>query len=58
MKIRADKEGVEVITQLLDLALRHGGIKNLEITNKIAQAVEEIEEPEPIKVPRKVRKTK
>ena len=44
MIIKVDQKGSEILTQLLDMALRQGGIKNLEAVAEIAQQIELIED--------------
>ena len=48
MEIKADKAGLEALTQLLDIALKQGGIANLNAINTIAQAIKPTEEDEPL----------
>ena len=43
MKIKADKTGIEVIKQLCDLALKQGGLQNLNAVTQVLQSIEEIE---------------
>lgn len=45
MKIKADKEGVNVIKGLCDVALKTAGIQNLEVVNSIIDGLEELPEP-------------
>lgn len=42
MKIKADKQGIQVLEQLCDLALKSGGIKNFLTIKAIIESVEEI----------------
>lgn len=44
MKIQADKEGLELIKQLLDLALKQGGLSNLQAVQAALAGLGEIEE--------------
>ncbi len=44
MIIKADKEGVNVISQLCDIALRHNGIKDLQNITTVLNSIELIEE--------------
>ena len=53
MKITADKEGVEVIRQLCDVALRAGGLHNLAAITPVLQMIQELATPEQEKVPDK-----
>ena len=46
MKIQADKEGISVINQLCDIALKHVGLACLNQINVILQSVTEIKEEE------------
>lgn len=49
MIIKVDKKGEDVIQQLCDLALKQGGIQNLNSVNTILNTMEVIPEPEPKK---------
>jgi len=40
MKIKADKEGQQVISQLVDLALKYGGIQALPLVNAVQKNFE------------------
>ena len=42
MIIEADKEGVEVVKQLCDIALKQGGIQNLKGVTEVLAALKEI----------------
>lgn len=44
MKIQADKDGISVINQLCDIALKHVGLACLSQINTILQSVSEIKE--------------
>lgn len=44
MKILCDKEGKQAITQLCDVALKVGGLKNMDAINQILGAIKSIEE--------------
>lgn len=44
MKIQADKEGLELIKQLLDLALKQGGLQNLQAVQAALAGMEELKE--------------
>jgi len=46
MKIKADKEGINAIKELLNIALTAGGINNLAQVNEILRSVEELKEEE------------
>ena len=45
MIIQVDKEGENIIQQLCDVALKQGGIKNLNAINKTLSSLKVIEEP-------------
>ena len=49
MIIKADKEGMESLKELLDVALKVGGLNNLKGVTDILNTIEEIEEVEEIK---------
>lgn len=44
MRIIADKEGQAVLQQLADIALKQGGIQNLQAVNQFLQSIQMIEE--------------
>jgi len=44
MKIQADKEGQQAISQLVDLALKYGGIQALPLVNAIQKSFDLIED--------------
>lgn len=44
MKIKADKEGISFIKDLCNLALKAGGISNLNEVNKLLNSIEIIKE--------------
>ena len=45
MIIKADQEGLKVIQRLIDVALKTGGINNLQSANAILNSCELTEEP-------------
>lgn len=47
MKIMADKEGLDVISALCDIALKAGGIGNLQQINTIIQSIIPLPEEAP-----------
>ena len=44
MQIIADKDGIQAIKALCDIALRHSGIENLNGVNMVLQSLEEKQE--------------
>ena len=46
MKILADQEGLGAVSKLVDIALRQGGMSNLDAANKILGSLGPIEEKE------------
>lgn len=46
MKFIADKEGKEVLTELLDIALKQNGIKSLQAIVSILNSIEDYKETE------------
>lgn len=46
MIIKKDKEGIAVIQQLCDIALKQGGLQNLQAINKTLASVSEIKAEE------------
>lgn len=46
MIFQVDKEGEHAIQQLCDIALKAGGIQNLERINQVLESVELISEPD------------
>ncbi len=44
MEIKADDEGIKALTKLCDIALRAGGIENLNAINSITSSISKIEE--------------
>ena len=49
MIIKADKDGMEVIKQLCDIALKTGGLQNLVGIQAVLAGLSEIEEVNPFK---------
>jgi hypothetical protein len=45
MKIIVDKEGAQALGGLLDLALRQGGMTNLDAVNKVRASIQAVEPP-------------
>lgn len=45
MKIRVDQEGAKALTGLLDLALKQGGVANLDAVNVIRAGIQVDERP-------------
>ena len=45
MKIIVDEEGKKALHQLVDIALKHGGISNLQGTIEILKSVQDYAEP-------------
>jgi len=48
MKIEADKEGAIAIRQLCDVALRAGGLTNMQGVTQILNGLKESKEPEQV----------
>jgi len=48
MIINTDKEGKELIVQLCDIALKMGGLQNLQGVNNILQTIKLVEEEEQV----------
>ena len=46
MIIKADKEGMKTLEQLADIALRQGGLQNLNAVNQFLKSIQPIEETE------------
>lgn len=46
MKIKADNEGFKALEQLVDIALKQGGISNLKAVNQFLNSVEPLVELE------------
>ena len=44
MKIRADEKGIQAIQQLCDVALKQGGLSNLQGVQAILSSVQELTE--------------
>ena len=44
MKIKADKEGIETMKSLCDLALKAGGLQNFMHVKRILENLEELED--------------
>ncbi len=47
MEIKADQEGIEAITKLCDVALKTGGINNMNPVSVILSSIKKLEEDEP-----------
>jgi len=47
MIIKADQEGIKVLEQLADIALKYGGLANLRAVNELWQKVEPITDDRP-----------
>ncbi len=47
MEIKADQEGIEAITKLCDVALKTGGIQNMNPVSVILSSIKKLEEDEP-----------
>ena len=47
MLIKTDKEGREAVQQLCDVALKQGGLQNLNAINTILNSISDYTEPEP-----------
>ena len=45
MKIIVDKEGAQALGGLLDLALKQGGMTNLDAVNKVRASIQAVEPP-------------
>jgi hypothetical protein len=43
MKILVDKEGADIVTQLLDIALKHLGLKSIDSVNEVRKNVQIIQ---------------
>ena len=48
MEIKADKEGMEAVTKLCDVALKTGGLGNMNAVSQILAGLESIPEVEPL----------
>lgn len=56
MIIKIDKDGKNAIEQLVDIALKQGGIQNLNAANLILHSIELLPEPEKKEGKEKVKK--
>jgi len=44
MIIKADKEGIQAVQQLCDIALKQGGLQNLAVIQSVLAGISELEE--------------